>query len=291
MTNTDTRYWRDELAIFAELADSVIPGAPISSIDLSPIALMKRAGYTPDDWQEELMTSEADTTLCVATRQAGKTQSSAILLGSNAAISEETNWIVASPSFAQSARILARLRNMWRRIILSYDGADIMPPRIMNRDKSLILFENRSTITALPDNPVTIRGETAHGVLYEEAAYVGSDIREVVDFMLGATGGKTWEITSAGIIGTPMHGKWEDLEAPDTLRIEVPWWRVPRISRAFVEKQRREKTAQTFAREMECKWSAREGAMFNEADIIAAADNNSLLASDMIPGLEELFAA
>jgi Terminase large subunit, T4likevirus-type, N-terminal len=285
-----SRYDNDSMDVLFSIADSVLPGAPIEGCDLSALGLMKAAGYVVDDWQHEFLTAHEKLVLALATRQAGKTQCAAALFGSEAAQNPETNWIVASPSFLQSARILARIRNMWRRITAFYAGAFIPPPQIINRAPGLVIFDNGSQVIALPDNPVTIRGETAHGLLIEEAAYVSTAVREVVDFMLAATGGRTVEISSAGIIGSPMHAKWLDYEAESVRRIEVPWWRVPRISKEFVEEQRRTKSAVTFAREMECKWSARDGAMFREADIQAAVTTDTLLASDIIPGLEEVFA-
>lgn len=285
------RYENEYLDVLFHIADAVLPGAPVTGVDLSGPGIMAAAGYVVDDWQHELLTAQEKLILAIATRQAGKTQCAAARIGADAASEPETTWVVASPSFTQSARILGRLRVMWRRVMDYHRDADVPPPRIMNRDRGRIIFENGSHVIALPDNPVTIRGETAHGLLVEEAAYVGNEAREVVDFMLGATGGRTIEISSAGIIGTAMHTKWLDYDAPDVRRIEVPYWRVPRISAEFVEQQRRTKPAAVFAREMECVWSARDGAMFREADIRAAATDDTALAVDLIPGLQELFVA
>src|SRR4249920_865052 len=165
LNEPDDRYENECYSVFASIADSVIPGAPVSGCDLSGMGVMRAAGYVVDDWQQELLTAEEKLVLAIATRQAGKTQAAAALFGGAAASVPDTNWIVASPSFLQSARILARLRNLWRRVIVFYDGAPIPPPRIINRNPGIVSFDNGSHVIALPYNTVTIRGDTAHGLL------------------------------------------------------------------------------------------------------------------------------
>ena len=268
---------------------------------LSPGGLMVAAGLVGDVWQEEMfagplvaLDGNGDVvphlSLVVTSRQAGKTTGGSFWLAGNAVSCPGTTWIVASPSWRQSVRVLARIRVRWRQI-QSMNKACAGFPMIVNRALDVIQFDCESQILALPANAETIRGETAHGLLIEEAAYVGRQIRDTVSPFLAATGGPTLEITSAGVAGSAMHDEWLDMSRPGVTRIEVPWQRVPRISPGYIAMQRRSMSKARFEQEFECKWHSPEGSSFRDADIRAAAHGDVPMAVDMIPGLEAAWAA
>lgn len=247
-------------------------------IDLSPVGVMRAAGFEPDPWQVLLGESDESTVLVVTSRQAGKTMCVSAIAASAAAEGPMRSHpdavvVVASPSFRQSARILARVRLLWRRV-LEHHGYDPSVPTIVNRDPSRVIFSNGQQIIALPDNPNAVRGETAKKVIVEEAGYCGERLYAAVRPMRAATamfGAQIIEITSAAIQGSVMHQEWVDVEAPGVLRIEVPYTELlHRISAEFIEGERRRMTASRFAAEYECQWRAPEGGAFRPEDIAAA---------------------
>jgi hypothetical protein len=234
------------------------------SVDLTPVGLFRAAGFDADDWQHVLLTSTVARLYGLTTRQAGKSQTGAgKVLGW--AMAPDQTIVVGSPTFRQSARLLARARVMYRRISQAYDGADI--PKITNRALDRIEFDHGSQILALPANPDGIRGETAHNGLIDEASFCPRIVRDVISPMLASTGGQLCCLSSAGIEGTWFHQEWLDTERPNAARVSVTWRDVPRISKEFVDQERRSMTAARFAQEYECAWGSAAGSMFQHDDI------------------------
>lgn len=236
-------------------------------VDLSPLGVMRAGGMSPDEWQAEILDDQHRTILVTTCRQAGKSTTAVSWCLSKAASKEGQTIIVASPSFRQSARILARARVHYRRCVKHWEGA--LVPTITNRSIESVQMDNGSQILALPATPETIRGETAHAALFEEAAFMPLSVRDVVSPMLASTDGQRLVITSAGIQGSWMHSDWLDVDAPHVSRVEVPYQRVPRISPEFIASERRRMTKATFDREYCCVWSQSDGAVFNAAAVSA----------------------
>lgn len=252
-----------------EILERELGWAKAAQFDLSPLAVFTAAGFGPDDWQQQLLTAPQRVCLGVTSRQAGKTSCEAAIALSAAVNNPDDDTdeviVVACPTFRQSARLLARCRNQWRRITKLHPDADL--PRIINRDPGRILFDRGLPIVAMPDNPDGLRGETAHKIIVDEAAFVRRELWDVLTPMLAATGGGLIVLSSAGVIGTQMHDLWVDDGAPDTFRIEVPWDRIPRLSPVFIESERRRMTAARFAAEYECRWSSLTNNAFDWASI------------------------
>jgi hypothetical protein len=233
-------------------------------VDLSPVGIMRASGMEPDDWQRVLLSSVATRLYGLCSRQVGKSQCMAVkCLGWSMPPDQTT--IVASPSFRQSARILARARVVWRRVTVAYDGADI--PKITNRAIDRIEFDNGSQILALPASAETIRGETANNGLIDEASFCPKLIRDVISPMLASTNGQLAAISSAGITGHWFESEWNDKDRPGAEFVTVKWSDVPRISEEFIRNERRSMTQARFDQEYCNVFGQATGSMFLSADI------------------------
>jgi hypothetical protein len=248
----------------AALAESFLKSQ--GGLKVAPDAVFQAAFRSvPDPWQS-LMLNDRVGTLAVTTRQAGKTATASCKAGIIAAEGSVTHpdavVVIAAPSFRQSARVLARIRLLWRRL----DTVALGLPNIVNRDPSRILFDGGGLpILALPDNPDTIRGETAAYILIEESAFCRAEIHEVIRPMVAASGGFIDQISSAGLVGSQMHRDWQ-AQTPG-LRLEVPWQDVPRMDRAFIEGERARLPRAVFEREYECVWGSGRGGLFTADDL------------------------
>jgi hypothetical protein len=139
-----------------------------------------------------------------------------------------------------------------------------------NNERSLEL-PNGSRIVGLPENPQKIRGFSAVSLLLiDEAAQVEKAMYKALRPMLAVSDGDLW------LTSTP-YGKqgffcerWEH-GGPEWLRFSVKATECPRISRDFLEEERREMGVALFGQEHMGEFVDNESAVFGRDFLVEAA--------------------
>lgn len=223
---------------------------------------MTKAGMTPDAWQTMLCRSPLDRVLVLASRQVGKSQTSAAV-ALKTALLDESLVLLLSPSLRQSAELFLKVVSLYRDL-----GRPI--PTVQPRDNALKMeLANGSRIISLPGTEGTIRGYSGASLLIiDEAARVPDDLYFAVRPMLAVSGGSLICVSSAyakmGFFYDEFTGsnRWE--------RIKVKATECPRISAAFLEEERQAMGDLFFDREYNCVFSEATDAVFRDSDIQAA---------------------
>jgi hypothetical protein len=133
-------------------------------------------------------------------------------------------------------------------------------------------FPNGSRIIGLPESESTIRGYSAVGlILIDEAARVTDEMYQAVRPMLATEDGDLW------LMSTP-YGKrgffWKEWSGAGDQweRVTVPATECPRISKEFLEGERKSMGERVFRQEYMCEFGESQDSVFRQDDIEKALD-------------------
>lgn len=220
---------------------------PVDWAHLDALSLAERVGFSPDPRQSALLQTDSKRLILNCTRQWGKSTVTALKAVHHACSHPESLTIVVSPCSRQSAEFVGKARLFLARL-------GIRPRGDGSNEISLIL-PNSARIIGLPGTADTIRGFSAVSLLIvDEAAYVRDEQYEAVRPMLA-----TVDDAAVWLMSTPrgktgfFYEEWTN-GGPEWDRISVPATDCPRISRRFLEQERRKFTDRTYAREYMCEF-------------------------------------
>jgi hypothetical protein len=241
-----------------------------SAID--PCDVFRRAIGTPDLWQQMLMEETDAWTIVNASRQVGKSETVGAIAARRALYFPESLILVTAPSLRQSQELYLKIRTTLRKVDRTAEVRDESSTRIGLR--------NGSRIVCLPGSEKTIRSFSAVDlILADEAARLDPEVIPALSPMLA-----TKPHARLILLSTPWvkAGSFYDLwtERNDFLKVLVPWYRCPRITPEFIEKERRRMSPFQFAREYECTFGDAEDGAFAE-EKIAGAVTSEISALDL----------
>lgn len=152
---------------------------------LDPVLLAERAGLVPDEWQADLLRSDARQMLLLCSRQAGKSTVSALLAVDEALHRAPALVLLLAPALRQSQELFRKVKG-----VLAALGDGVVPP--VTQETALSLeFETGSRVVCLPGKEATIRGFSAVSLLVvDEAARVPDPLYQAVRPMLAVSGGR-----------------------------------------------------------------------------------------------------
>jgi hypothetical protein len=227
---------------------------------LDPAYFAQELGITLDDWQKQLIRSQAKKILVNASRQSGKSTVSALLALWTALYHPPSLVLLVSPSLRQSSELFKKALEAYRQL-----GRPV-PAETENR-LSLEL-ENGSRIISLPGSEATTRGYSgASLVVVDEASRVDDELLSTVRPFLAVSGGRLLApSTPNGPQGWWYHAwtkekGWEKYEIPASM--------CPRIPQEFLDQERQALGLSAYAREYECSFETSEGALWKPAWIDA----------------------
>jgi hypothetical protein len=230
----------------------------------NPEALAARAGLVPDPWQLRVLRSSAQTMLINCSRQAGKSTTVALLIVSMLLQPAKTV-VITAPAERQSKELYRKVLNFWRRLERPVGHA------VVNRTSLELVNESR--LIALPGSPDTIRGFSSVDLLVaDEAALIPDDLYNAVTPMLAVSNGRLVALSTP----SGKRGWWYNLwilrpdEDPDIERVEAHASEIPRISAAFLARERRRLGSQRYDQEYDCQFLDDERQAFRTVDIEAA---------------------
>jgi hypothetical protein len=237
---------------------------------LDPVAFAEdRLDFGPDDWQRDLLRSNARQVILNITRQGGKSTATAIL-GLHCAVYDPGSLILlVSPSLRQSRELFAKATDFLK---------GIEPAIELDEDNKLsATLRNGSRIVSLPGDSRTVRGFSAPRlVVADEAAYVADELFTAIRPMLAVSQGRLILMSTPNGRRGVFYEVWEH-GGEDWLRIKIPASRCPRISTEFLEQERRALGPLLYAQEFEnCFIDAATSAFSSELVEMALVDDFDL---------------
>lgn len=250
--------------------------------DLAPldaVALARRVGIDPDDWQQRMLRSTSTQIILNCSRQVGKSASSAVLTAHTSLYDAGSLAIVLGPSERQSIELLRTVRGYLRAL-----GEDA--PELETDNTLSLELANGSRVLALPGKDGTIRGYSGvRLLLVDEASRVPDQLYHAVRPMLAVSGGRLV------LLSTPFgkrgffHREWTEGEGWD--RYTVMAHQCPRIPPAFLAAERRAMPREVYQQEYECAFVEAVGSAF-EAEDLAAMFGEDEAADEATDGEEYL---
>lgn len=230
---------------------------------LDPCALMIDCGMQPDSWQRELLTEIPDRALLNCCRQSGKSTTAAILALHAALFWPTALILVVSPSLRQSGELFRKVSGFYHQL-----GEDAEQATM---ESALRLeMKSGSRIISLPASEGTIRGySSAALVIVDEGARVSDELLAAVRPTLATTRGKLIAMSTPWGKRGWFYKEWAyggDAWRRFTLRAED----CPRISKDFLDEERRSLGPFLFQQEYECEFLDAESSVFS-TDLIEQA--------------------
>lgn len=232
----------------------------------------RKAGYTLDPWQLDVLESQAPGILLNVTRQGGKS-TVAGLVGSREAVCEAGSTVlVVSRAQRQSQLLFRKILDVFWRL----DLGDWMAPDAESRLH--LELPNGSQIAALPGSEETVRGFSAVNLLLiDEAARVPDDLHSALRPMLATSQGRELDMS------TPWgrRGWWyesiRDRRQSGWVYHEIPATECPRITPEFLAEEYRILGPMFYSQEYECQFVDAAGAAFRSEDVEASVKSYAVL--------------
>ncbi len=231
------------------------------------VLMAQRAGITPDNWQSDLLRSDAKQLILNCSRQSGKSTISAVLGLHTAVYQENALVLLLSPSLRQSQELFRKIKDIYNAL-----ESPAMPKPVEESALRLEL-DNGSRIVSLPGTEQTVRGFSAVSLLIiDEASRVEDSLFFSVKPMLAVSGGRIV------LLSTPFgkrgffHKEWTDGDG--WLRTKITANECPRISPEWLENERRTMPNFWFEQEFLCIFGETNDSVFGYDDINAALDPN-----------------
>lgn len=221
-----------------------------------PVALARRSGFAPYDYQSAVLRSRSSQIVLNWSRQAGKSTVTAVLPVHLSLFSPASLTLLLAPGDRQAALLLDKV----------YDVVKALGEYAAQTEQEntrYLRFGNGSEIWALPGKEGTIRGFSGVGlIVIDEASRVADSLYYAVRPMLAASGGRTI------LLSTPFgkrgffHRVWTEGSA-SWERHERPYDRVPHlIDSPMVAEDRQELPPEWFAQEYQCHFTDTAGQLF-----------------------------
>jgi hypothetical protein len=227
-------------------------------------------GFEPDDWQKLVLETDAKKVAINCSRQSGKTTvvSSLALWTATYDYPGETVVLVA-PSLRQSSEAMNSVANMYRKL----SGESVEP--IVAESALRLKFRNHSRIVALPGSgDATVRGLNAQLVIVDEAARVSDELMNAVrPFLATKKDGRLITLSTPWWSRGWWYEAWKKND-PDWLKVKADAYSCSRIDKVWLESERSEIGEINFKSEYCCEFLNSSNALFSDALIEAAFDND-----------------
>lgn len=240
-----------------------VPASVVEAPEVMPCADFALAlGLAPDRWQRVAFESTSRKLLFNCCRQSGKSTTAAVLAVHEACSRPGALALMLAPSLRQSGEL-------FRKCLHLIKGADLDLPEIVQESALRLELTNGSRIIALPGSEATTRGYSAATlVVIDEAARVPDELISAVRPSLATTNGRMIGMsTPAGRRGW-FYLEWSS--GAEWERTSITADEVPRISREFIEDERRSLGPHVFAAEYEGVFHDPDSSVFSTALIEAA---------------------
>jgi hypothetical protein len=234
----------------------------LETIRADPAAIFMASGLTPDSWQAKLLRSSSSRQLLLCSRQAGKSLSAAGLALREALLNPGSLVLLLSPTQRQSGELFrAKVKRLYSRL-----GR---PVACVQESQLTMELSNGSRIVSLPGEEETVRGYSDVNLLViDEASRVPDDLYRAVRPMLAVSRGRLVALSTPFGQRGWFHDEWQRGEGWERTRITA--LQCPRITREFLEEERRALGDRWFNQEYCCSFEESVDSVFSAADVQAA---------------------
>ena len=225
---------------------------------LDPVRVAVEMGLPPDPWQMRFLRSPDRRILLNCSRQSGKSTVTALLAAHTALYDPGALVLLLSPTQRQS-------HELFRKALDAYRAIPTAVPVVQESALRLEL-ENGSRIVSLPGKEETVRGYSGVRLLaVDEAARVPDPLYYSVRPMLAVSGGRLVALSTPFGTRGWWYEAWRSTEPWE--RFEVPAAECPRITREFLDEERRTMGEWWYAQEYECEFLDAETQPFGREDV------------------------
>jgi len=199
----------------------------------------------PDPWQQEVIRGRGQHHLILASRQSGKSWTTALRACHEMIFHPPAMILLASPSEDQSKELFRKLVGFWE---LIRDAS-----RAVTRNTTELELVNGSRAVAVPGSEKTIRSKSAVTLLIiDEASRIEDSLIGAVTPMLATTNGDLIALTTPFGKRGWFYREWRD--GRDYQRTRRTAADCPRISPSFLAKERDRLGPLIFKQEYECEF-------------------------------------
>lgn len=245
---------------------------------LDPTQMLVAQGMTADEWQREVLQSDASNMLLNCSRGAGKTRVTSVLALHTALFQPGSLVLLVSRSLRQAVELLRYVKQCYRAI-----G---QPLELLRYTETQMEWNNHSRIIALPGKEETIRGlQGVRLLILDEAARVPDILYSSVRPMVGTSGGRTI------CLSTPFGQRgffWRAWTGTDDFwqKIRVTWRQCPRLSSQFIEQERHQFGTGWVAQEYECDFTSCTGLVYPDFPSAVVRDWPKHLGGQKVGGID-----
>jgi hypothetical protein len=222
-----------------------------------PCLMARRGGITPDNWQSDLLRSDAKQLILNCSRQSGKSTISAVLAVHEAIYTPNSLVLLLSPSLRQSTELFRKIKDIYTAL-----ESPAMPKPI---EESALRLElsNGSRIIALPGSEQTIRGFSNVALLIcDEAATCEDSLFFAIKPMLAVSGGRIILLSTPRGKRGFFHDVWSEGGA-DWNRTRITARECPRIAPEWLLKEKEAMPDFWFRQEFECEFVENSDSVFS----------------------------
>lgn len=228
-----------------------------------PAAIMRKAGFEPDPWQQQLLASTLSQILLLCSRQAGKSTTAAALALRTALFQPDAPVLLLSPSLRQSGELFRKVLMLFRSL-----GE---PAGVVAASALRLELANGSRILSLPGTESTIRGFSGVTLLIiDEAARVSDVLYAAVRPMLAVSQGRLVALSTPFGKRGWFYDSWESGGSWERIRITAP--QCPRIPSDFLAREQLALGERWYRQEYLCSFEDTVGSLFSDEDIRKAFD-------------------
>jgi hypothetical protein len=225
------------------------------------VSLAQQAGLSPDPWQANVLRSTSHQDILLVSRQGGKSTVTSIRALHKALYNAGALVLLLAPSYRQSKELFRKVKTAYAAVRAGV--------RVRSESTQEMELENGSRIVALPGEEETIRGFSGVDLLInDEASRVSDALYYSVRPMLAVSGGDIM------LLSTPFGKRGfffeEWTSGADWLKVKVTAYQCPRISREWLEAERKAIGEWWFAQEYLCEFVDTTDQVFSYEDVMRA---------------------
>lgn len=221
--------------------------------------------FRPDAWQLRVLRWTGKRLLLNCSRQSGKSTTTAVLALHQAVYYPGSLILLVSPSIRQSGELFRKVANF-------HEMLDEPKPKESN--KLSMTLSNGSRIVSLPSSEATVRGFSGAALIVEdEASRVPDDLYRAMRPMLAVSGGRL--VLMSTPFGKRGHFFEEWTQGSGWERVTVTAEQCPRISKAFLDEERKSIGEWWFRQEYGCEFMETVDAVFTY-DMVAASMSDDI---------------
>lgn len=214
---------------------------------LDPVLFACQAlGFRADAWQETVLRWEGRRLIMNCSRQSGKSTTVAVKALHRALLDPGALVLLVSPSQRQSGEL-------FRKVVDFLDRLEERPA-LREENRLSLRFQNGSRIVSLPGSEATVRGFSGPALVVEdEASRVDDALFVAIGPMLAVSQGQLILMSTPYGKRGHFYEMWTNGGA-DWERVQVRAVECPRITRAFLDEERRALGDYFFSQEYECEF-------------------------------------